>query len=344
MALNRVSGGDSIVDMVYIENLLDADDLEQALEVLGGSRDFEDGARLLLDRLKQADRDRVSALLNYDAYNDIRSRLGLDARRLLRDEEVAPSVPDPPDWAELRDLAEKMEKNWVKAFYNRYLPDSRAIPIPVQADFGAVDHPWPGAVAPPRPPESNSVVDVYQQMNGYLLILGSAGSGKTYALLQITAHLLRMLKSDHTLPVPAILDLSDWSRNSPVLADWAVERLNKTYVVDKKAARTWLEADRIVLLLDNLDQVSDADRDACVDAINQFLSDFTPKGLVVCSRDAEYGDLGAKLRLWTAIRLQPLDRQEIAAYLTSAAPNWPSSTPLSPPIWVSWSYVQHRLV
>jgi hypothetical protein len=308
------------VDATAVEGLIDVDDLERALQVLANSRQFEEGALILQTRLKQAKRAHVNDLLSLQEYNETRSRLGYDTRQLLRGELAAPLTPDPPDWLQLRDLAQKMEKNWIEAFYERYLPDERPISIPLRTDYDAVDHTWPGSSTQPEINGLSNIIDVYEQMNGYVLILGNAGSGKTFAMFQIAAHLLHKLKVDHALPVPVILDLADWNRNSPVLVDWVVERLNRTYVVDRESARAWLKNDRLVLLLDNLGRVSEADRDACIQAINQFLNDFTPNGLVVCTREAEYLQMSARLQLWMAVHLQALNRQEVTSYLTGGSP------------------------
>jgi len=323
MAQNHVSDdgkASSDLDLAQVEALVKADDLEQALGILKTAKQFEDGAQILLARLKQAELDHLNTNLSLQQYEDARSRLSFATLQLLQGEPPEPLAPNPTDWPQLQDLVEKVEKNWIKAFYDRYLLDGRPIPIPLRVDFDAVDHAWPGSITQPEVPTSSSVAEVYEQMNGYLLIMGAAGSGKTFALLQVAAHLLRQSKADHARPVPVLLNLADWNRNFPALGDWVVERLNRTYVVDKESARGWLQNDRLVLLLDNLDRVSAADRDACVQAINQFLSDFTPKGLVVCSHESEYTQLSAKLQLWTAVHLQALGRQEITAYLTSGSP------------------------
>jgi hypothetical protein len=54
----------------------------------------------------------------------------------------------------------------------------------------------------------------------------------------------------------------------------------------------------------------------CVAAINAFVDELTPSGLVVCCRLNEYRWLPERLKLNGAICLEPLSEDEVAEYLT----------------------------
>ena len=49
-------------------------------------------------------------------------------------------------------------------------------------------------------------------------------------------------------------------------------------------------------------------RDACVEAINNFRREYGLLPIAVCSRIADYKALGTKLRLGSAVEVQPLTR------------------------------------
>jgi hypothetical protein len=76
-----------------------------------------------------------------------------------------------------------------------------------------------------------------------------------------------------------------------------------------------LENNRLLPLLDGLDEVKPKNRAACVEAINQFGAELGLAGLVVCSRLKEYTRLPVRLKLNGAIRLQPLTLEQIYDYL-----------------------------
>jgi hypothetical protein len=90
--------------------------------------------------------------------------------------------------------------------------------------------------------------------------------------------------------------------------------------VPEKIATVWVADDRILPLLDGLDEVAAEHRLACLTAINAFRKERAKSllGLVVTSRVTEYEALAAQLRLRGAVLLQPLLPEQIEAYLDSA--------------------------
>ena len=93
-----------------------------------------------------------------------------------------------------------------------------------------------------------------------------------------------------------------------------MEELNTKYNVPKKVARLWVENNDFLLLLDRLDEVKRECREDCVRVINDFRQEhWVP--LVICSRIADYEALSTKLRLQSAVLLQPLTSQQIDQYL-----------------------------
>jgi DNA polymerase III delta prime subunit len=164
-------------------------------------------------------------------------------------------------------------------------------------------------------PTDAKVIDLFDSHEGELLILGEPGSGKTTAMLELARTLLERAEQDPGQPMPVVLNLSTWSEEQSLFADWLVAELNIRYDVPKGIGKRWVEEDRLALLLDGLDEVAEEQRSACVVAINEFRQEhgFTP--LVVCSRTAEYEALTTQLNLQTAVRLKPLTADQIDSYL-----------------------------
>ena len=81
-----------------------------------------------------------------------------------------------------------------------------------------------------------------------------------------------------------------------------------------------MQRDYLLPLLDGLDEVETTLQPDCVTAINAFIEEFNPSGLVVCCRLNEYRWLPERLKLNGAICLEPLSKDEVAEYLTEGGP------------------------
>jgi Cdc6-like AAA superfamily ATPase len=163
--------------------------------------------------------------------------------------------------------------------------------------FGAPDQPLPAGT---------SISSVFDSVGGELLILGAPGAGKTTLLLELARTLLERAQQDEAHPIPVVLNLSSWARKRadtqkapPTLAAWLETELVDTYDVPRKLAQHWIADDRLLPLLDGLDEVPADQRAACVAAINTFRhareQQILP--LVVCSRIDDYKLLNTDLNL-----------------------------------------------
>ena len=115
--------------------------------------------------------------------------------------------------------------------------------------------------------------------------------------------------------MPVIFNLSSWVDKEQSLIDWMVAELTAKYQIPRRVGRPWLENNRLLPLLDGLDEVKPDNQTACVEAINHFGEEFGLAGLVVCSRLKEYTHLPVRLKLNGAVRLQPLTLEQIYDYL-----------------------------
>lgn len=132
--------------------------------------------------------------------------------------------------------------------------------------------------------------------------------------MELCRDLLLRAEQRETQPVPVIFNLSSWAQRRPRLEEWLVEELITKYQVPPRTARAWVESDALLPLLDGLDEVPTAHREACVAACN----DYSGRHLVplaVCSRSADYDALATKLQLQRAVLVRPLTKAPADSYL-----------------------------
>lgn len=164
-------------------------------------------------------------------------------------------------------------------------------------------------------PANIPISQMFDEQAGAMLILGSPGTGKTTLLLELARDLLVRAEHDESYPIPVVLNLSSWAVRRQSLSNWIVTELNERSYVPKKVARLWLESEEILVLLDGLDEVATSHREVCVDAINTFRREHGLLPIAVASRVADYEALGTKLRLRSAVEVQPLTHRQIENYL-----------------------------
>ncbi|MFJ5987101.1 NACHT domain-containing protein [Lentzea sp. NPDC092896] len=160
-----------------------------------------------------------------------------------------------------------------------------------------------------------SLRDVIAMSDG-LLVLGAPGAGKTTMLLTLLEELLDAAARDDTAPIPVVFPLTSWASSGKPLRAWLVDELRgRLYGVSPDLAEHWVANDRILPLLDGLDEVSSDRRLACARAIDQFHSGHQLLPLVVTSRLADYEALGYQLSLGAAVLIQPLSEPQTMKYL-----------------------------
>jgi transcriptional regulator with XRE-family HTH domain len=190
-------------------------------------------------------------------------------------------------------------------------------------DFpSALENPWRLAVPQSDrsshllPPET-SIVQVYDDADGDLLILGEPGAGKTTLLLELTRALLRKAEQADDEPIPAVFTLSSWATKQQMLSEWLVEELFLKYHVPRRLGEEWIQQDKLLVLLDGLDEVAEDRRAACVQAINQYKDDHEIVPVVVCCRSEDYFTIETRVGLRQAVQIQPLTTQQIDQYVSS---------------------------
>jgi serine/threonine protein kinase len=215
-------------------------------------------------------------------------------------------------------MLENVQKFWIEGVLENSLHDTAMLDLGMKPESGAVDNPWDTLIRTQNGEETlteEGIANVFDRMNGKLLILGDPGSGKTTTLLSLARDLLARAEVDDQHPIPVVLNLSSWSENQALLTEWLIEDLNSKYQVPRKVGTQWVENDELLLLLDGLDEVADNVRDACVQAINTYRGEHGFVDVVVCSRIKDYESLSGQLKLNGAIVIQPLDDEQIVQYL-----------------------------
>jgi len=192
-----------------------------------------------------------------------------------------------------------------------------------------------------------------------LLVIGQPGSGKTTQLLHLAERLLDTCDFVSKAPVPVILPLSagSWKDDPAIKAeatdkqpqsesekqkqkreqararawaeevvlralDWIATEISARYDVPRKQAHAWLIATNspLVLLLDGLDEIRDAqDRENCAAVLTQLRLQYT-FGMAVSCRSTEYFEMEHRLRFGMAVEIQPLTAHRVDGYLAAAGP------------------------
>lgn len=234
-----------------------------------------------------------------------------------------PSLADPPDReqrAQLLILLNRVREFWIDGVLKQSLYHEVLISLGKRAMDEAVEPPWNSALSLPRQRQplalSGTRIETVFDATGLLLILGEPGSGKTTTLLELVSMLSARAGADPKERMPVVLNLSSWKRQQ-TLAGWIADKLGKLYRVPAKLARAWLDKGYLVLLLDGLDEVKTEHQADCVAAINAYITDAEPPGLVVCSRLTEYQWLPERLKMNGAICIKPLTLEQVDGYFAA---------------------------
>ena len=203
-------------------------------------------------------------------------------------------------------LLDKLQQFWIDGVLNESLSDGSLMRLSWQRDTNLVEHAWGDVVIPPTGTSGAQLAQEFVASDDALLILGAPGGGKTTSLLTLASDLLITARDDAAAAMPVLLNLSSWPQQKSALSAWITDELALRYQIPARLGEQWLSQDRLILLLDGLDEVAIGDRVACVAAINQFRLTNGLAGLVVCCRSADYAALPDRLRLNQAITLQPL--------------------------------------
>jgi len=224
-------------------------------------------------------------------------------------------------------LAAAQAEQWADEEHLHKIHDPE--PLPVQWDTG----PSEAALAQGAPVPPNGLAGQFGDIaplfvrlpSRRLVILGDAGAGKSVLVTKLAQDLLA---HDATTLVPVIVPASAWDPDTD-LPNWNAGQLRRSLpgLTRRVRAATGkvvtlayaLATDKVLPIIDGLDEMPAAERARAIIQINDFGSD---KPLVVTSRPREYLDavaaVGRAISLAAVIELKPLHTSQARAYLTAA--------------------------
>ncbi len=251
--------------------------------------------------------------------------LGVDKQALVRLPGEAPSSLSHVERQNRTILLKRVREIWIDGVLDPSLHQQALIALDLQDQPDALDNPWHLQVQetnrPPRLlPAGTSIVQVYDEADGRLLILGKPGVGKTTLLLALARVLLERAERDRhqRMPVPVVFHLSSWAEKCLPLHKWLIEELWTKYTIPHNIGKAWVNTNQILPLLDGLDEVAAPARPNCVQAINTYCEQHQDKGpipIVVCCRRKDYLALPTRVKLTHAVSIRPLTSEQIDDYL-----------------------------
>ena len=252
--------------------------------------------------------------------------LGVDHQALVHLPGEAPSSLSRVEQQNRTQLMKRVQATWIEGLLEHSLHEAARLELHLQERPDVLVNPWRLQVQeldrPPqdRPP-GTSIVQVYDEADGELLILGEPGAGKTTLLLELARTLLERAENDEQLRMPIVFNLSSWAEKRQPLSIWLVEELWTKYQVPRKIGQGWIDADQVLPLLDGLDEVAKETRAACVEQINNYYQSRLEHGsspIAVCCRSEDYTALSTRVMLQHAVSILSLTDGQINTYLEQA--------------------------
>ncbi|MTJ48556.1 DUF3365 domain-containing protein [Dolichospermum sp. UHCC 0259] len=229
------------------------------------------------------------------------------------------------EYGQRKVLLSKVKEYWIEGVLEKSLHTQAMIELGLEKRSDAVERPFSSFEELPEEsrqilPPGTDATEVFNHIGEgrTLLILGEPGAGKTITLLKLAQNLIARAEADLSRLIPVVFNLSSWGSKHQTIAEWLLQELWSKYQVPKEVAKDWVKNQKLLLLLDGLDEVKADLREACVEAINQFMQDYGQTEIVVCSRIADYEALSNRLQLRGAICIRALTPEQVNQYLDTA--------------------------
>jgi hypothetical protein len=155
-----------------------------------------------------------------------------------------------------------------------------------------------------------------------LVVLGEAGTGKTTLALLLVLALLRGARASD--PVPVLFALRDWNPEREHLRVWLIRRIEEDYphLRAGRAAHHLVAANRVLPVLDGLDEIPEATRSTALQEMNRALPAASP--LILTCRTEHFlaagRDAAQTLTAVTVVEARPVGLDAAERYLLASAP------------------------
>jgi hypothetical protein len=271
---------------------------------------------------------RIEAILvrsTFTTPDDLATRVLASIQRYerLQTRRVKNVVISTPEQRCLNTLLERGKQFWVAGVLSNVAGRIGAYSLKMTPVLNAVDQPWHNkasldeSTCSPAIEHGFDVFDIFVHSGRLLLILGDPGSGKTVTLLQLAQHLIEQAQSIASEPVPVVFHLGSWAVERISFEKWLILEARSKYYVSGELLEKWLRENRIILLLDGLDEMERAHQSECVLGINDYIGTWGVPGIAICARRAEYLSLPTRFKLNAAINVEALSKDQIQAILVS---------------------------
>jgi hypothetical protein len=225
-------------------------------------------------------------------------------------------------------LLSKVYTSWVRGVLRTSLPTQGIIELqltelPNEVNSPANENQHKSSQPRTNLPAQTKVIDIFDELGEFgqsLLILGDTGAGKTVVLCELARILIERAEQDISLSMPVVLSLSTWQGGKQSINDWLIQEIKRQYQYSEQTLVSWIDNDQLLLLLDDLNQVSDKLRIDCIQALNQFHQDHGATTIVVSCQTKDYDNCEGKLNFQSAIEIQPLIFDQIKHYLSYLNP------------------------
>jgi DNA-binding SARP family transcriptional activator/tetratricopeptide (TPR) repeat protein len=196
-------------------------------------------------------------------------------------------------------------------------------PAPVRVRWSTTGRPVTGEHEPLRGDILDVAVKFCRLANRQLVIIGEPGAGKTVLATLLTLGLLADRGSGD--PTPVLLSLSSWNPHREHPHSWLARRMVEDYpglgnakAYGRDAAACLVAEDRVIPVLDGLDETAPGVHAAAIDALDQAIGGGRP--LVVTCRAAEYEDAvrhGDILAGAAVVEIEPVELDDAVTFLTA---------------------------